>query len=343
MNKMPEIMKISLKKIKPFFALLSSGIFLVLVFQMAYTSFSRSGTLVQQNSQNELSASVANAFDGLSLDAEAAYVYDINKNQVLFALHPDEKLPLASITKIMTTLVARENASESALITITKDDLSTEGDTGFLVGEHWRMGDLLNAMLIISSNDGAHTIARFIGSGGQPVAPADEAAARTHFVQMMNAQAQSLGLTEMAFFNESGLDIVSTSTASSTINHDRPLLTPGSYGSAHDVALLLTDLWKKYPANLEITTLPAARIVSQDNIAHVLPNTDEDVGKIPGLIASKTGYTTLAGGNLAVIFDRGINDPVVAVVLGSSYKGRFNDMTKLVDAAIKDSAIPNKI
>ena len=336
-----EVMKILLKKIKPFFALLSTGIFLVLVFQMVYSSFSRSEILVQQNSENKLSASVANAFDGLSLQAQAAYMYDINKDQVLFSLHPDEELPLASITKIMTTLVARENASQSALITITKDDLNIEGDTGFIVGEHWRMGDLLNAMLIISSNAGAHTIARFIGSDGQPTAVEDQAAARAHFIQMMNAEAQSLRLTQMKFFNESGLDIESTSTASSTISHPKTILTPGSYGSAHDVALLLTDLWKKYPESLEITTLPAARIVSQDNIPHILPNTDEDVGKIPGLIASKTGYTTLAGGNLAIIFDRGINDPVVAVVLGSSYKGRFDDMTKLVDAAIKESAIQN--
>ena len=138
---------------------------------------------------------------------------------------------------------------------------------------------------------------------------------------MMNEKARVLGLTQMEFFNESGLDI--------------DQVQAGGYGSAHDVALLFAELWKKYPETIEVTARKDARIVSQDEIAHILPNTNEIIGKFSGLVASKTGYTTLAGGNLAIIFDRGIGDPVVAVVLGSTYKGRFDDMEKLVEATRK--------
>ena len=64
-------------------------------------------------------------------------------------------------------------------------------------------------------------------------------------------------------------------------------------------------------------------------------NTNEALGAIPGLIMGKTGYTDLAGGNLAVVFDVGLSHPVIAVVLGSTIDGRFTDMKQIVPAARK--------
>jgi len=58
------------------------------------------------------------------------------------------------------------------------------------------------------------------------------------------------------------------------------------------------------------------------------------LGAIPGIIMGKTGYTDLAGGNLAVVFDAGVGHPVVAVVMGSTQDGRFSDMKQLVSASI---------
>ena len=63
-------------------------------------------------------------------------------------------------------------------------------------------------------------------------------------------------------------------------------------------------------------------------------NTNQETGKFPLLIASKTGYTDLAGGNLALAFDAGFNRPIIIVVLGSSYEGRFADAEKLVWATL---------
>jgi D-alanyl-D-alanine carboxypeptidase len=65
---------------------------------------------------------------------------------------------------------------------------------------------------------------------------------------------------------------------------------------------------------------------------HIFPNTNEALEHLPGLIASKTGYTDLAGGNLAIVFDKGIGHHFVAVVLGSSRQGRFSDMRALMEA-----------
>lgn len=268
----------------------------------------------------------ADPFLNISLEARAVYVFDIKTGTVLYAKNENEKLPLASVTKLMTALLAREQMSESAVVTLTKEDLSAEGDSGLRSGERWRLGDLLNVMLLVSSNDAAHAVAGLIGGQGQQSASEDF---RKHFIVMMNERAHALGLAQTEFFNESGLDVNETQNGLPAIAS----ATAGGYGSARDVAQLFSELWEKYPETVEITAHKDARIVSQDDIAHILPNTNEIIGHIPGLVASKTGYTTLAGGNLAVIFDKGIGEPVVAVVLGSSYKGRFDDMEKLVQVA----------
>ena len=68
---------------------------------------------------------------------------------------------------------------------------------------------------------------------------------------------------------------------------------------------------------------------------HTATNTNEVVGSIPGLIASKTGFTDLAGGNLVVAFDAGINRPVIISVLGATKDGRFTDMEMLVNASLR--------
>ena len=316
--------EISAKRLSALAFVLGGGALLALSLQ-AFLSFAiptQAQMQTQADTQGELHApAVANPFENIAIEARAVFVFDLKKRSVLFARNENEKLPLASVTKLMTALVARENLSEGVVVTLTGKDISVEGDSGLRTGERWRLGDLLSVMLLISSNDAAHAVAGFVWSAGQP--NADMENARSKFIGMMNEKALALGLTQTEFFNESGLDIEQ--------------MKNGGYGSAHDVALIFAELWGKYPETIEITARKDARIVSQDDIAHILPNTNEIVGKISGLVASKTGYTSLAGGNLAIIFDRGIGDPVVVVVLGSTYKGRFDDMEKLVEAARKVS------
>ena len=319
MNTKKEMEGLSPRRLRNLAVVLGIGAFLSIVLQgvLSFAIPTQAEMLAQQDTAEEIrSTQSINPFDGILLEARAVYVFDLKTNKVLFARNENEKLPLASVTKIMTALLAREQVSESAVITLSKNDLAMEGDSGLRPSERWRTGDLLNVMLLVSSNDAAHAVSLFVGGKDFQGEPRD---AQKHFVSMMNGKALSLGLSKMEFSNESGLDISETQN--------------GGYGSAHDVAFLFSELWRKYPETVEVTARRDSRIVSQDNLAHVLLNTNEIVGQIPGLIASKTGYTKLAGGNLAVIFDRGIGDPIVAVVLGSGYKGRFDDMKKLVVAA----------
>ena len=232
---------------------------------------------------------------------------------MLYAKNENEVF-LASVTKLMTALLPVKIFQYGSNLT---DDLATEGDSGLRPGERWRIENLLSVMLLVSSNDAAHAVAGFVGSkGGTEV---NSVSSHNSFVKLMNERALALGLDQMEFFNESGLDVSATQN--------------GGYGSARNVAKLFEELWEKYPGTVEVSAKKDAHIFSEDNLAHILPNTNEIVGQIPGLVASKTGFTNISGGNLVVIFDKGMGDPVVVVVLGSSYKGRFDDMQKLVAAS----------
>jgi D-alanyl-D-alanine carboxypeptidase len=85
---------------------------------------------------------------------------------------------------------------------------------------------------------------------------------------------------------------------------------------------------------IEPTRYPSFEVSSIDQIKHQASNTDILTHTIPGLIAGKTGYSDLAGGNLTIVFDAGIQHPVVVAVLGSTYEGRFDDVNALVKASI---------
>ena len=326
MNTKKNMTELSVKRLKSLAVVLCGTALFALVLQ-GFLSLVLGGSAEVKNQKASVIESVPthDPFAEIVLEARAAYVVDLATKKILFAKNENEKLPLASVTKLMTALIARDHMRNDVVVTLSKEDLSAEGDSGLRPGERWRMGDLLDVMLLISSNDAAHAIAGFVGADGLP--SEDMADARAKFISMMNEKAKTLNLGTMEFFNESGLDI-------DTAKNGLPAQA-GGYGSAHDVASLMATLWQTYPTTLEVTARKDARIMSQDNIAHILPNTNEAAGRYAGLIASKTGFTDLAGGNLVILFDVGLGHPVVAVVLGSTYKGRFEDMYALTQATLK--------
>ena len=257
-----------------------------------------------------------NMFDTLSLQGKAIYVYDVAEKKVIFQKNAQIQLPLASLTKLMMALVATNLAPPDTHITIKKSYLSADGDNGLVVGETWSMKDLLDFSLVVSSNDGARSLASAIGSTIFHTDDID--IGRKNFISKMNEEAQTLGLTQTYFINENGLDVGNLS---------------GGYGSAENISKLLDYMITKKPQILEATKKSSTKFASATN-NHTAKNTDTIVTDIPGLIASKTGYTDLAGGNLAIAFDAGVQRPLIIVVLGSTEAGRFTDMSQLVKASI---------
>jgi D-alanyl-D-alanine carboxypeptidase len=267
------------------------------------------------------------AFQDLQLKAKSVFVWDISTHRKLFGYQEYEALPLASLTKVMTALIANESIPKDALISITREDLSLEGDSGLFMGERWSVKGLTDMLLVSSSNDAAGALARSSGitliPNGNPTITGDRLY-KMAFIDKMNSRSLEIGLINTRFKNESGLDETDG--------------TAGAEGSARDMAILFEYLHRKHPGIIEPTASPSMTVVSESGISHMIQNTNVTANRIVGLIASKTGYTDLAGGNLVVLVDIGINHPIVIAVLGSTQEERFLDIEKLIIAATRSIA-----
>jgi len=279
----------------------------------------RTKTHITDSTKDTATASL-DPFNDILLEAKAVFVFDVVRQEVLYARNEEAQLPLASLTKLMTVLVAEEILPEKATITITQDSLALEGDSGLLVGEKWRLEDLLGLTLLSSSNDGASAVAGVAGSFKSSF-PDQWLKNKETFVYLMNKKAKDIGLTQTYFLNETGLDA--------------SRYAGGGYGSAKDIARLLEYSIQHVRSIIDVTRYTTLEFLSLNNINHIVSNTNKLVDSIPGLIASKTGFTDLSGGNLVVAFDAGINHPIIISVLGSTLEGRFRDIQKLVEASLK--------
>ncbi len=259
-----------------------------------------------------------NPFEQISIGAKAAIVYDVAEDRVLYGYNEDTPLPLASLTKLMTGLVALKYQDQKERLAVSPYALETEGDSGLLASETWNLKDLVSFTMITSSNDGADALAAAVGSLFQTTdAVSTDRQHIQSFVSEMNTEAKNIGLKNTHFSNATGLDVSNGG---------------GGVGTAVDMSKLLTYIWKNSPEAITNTDDDIKTFISEDGFSHVAENTNEIVFEIPGLIGGKTGYTDLAGGNLAVLYDAGFNHPIAIVVLGSSREGRFADVKTLVDA-----------
>lgn len=295
---------------------------LVLVFGITYT-----GTIVAlvkphsnaeevrvdaQLAHSEIPVLTQNAFDNTTLAAKSAIVWDVKEQRILFNKNGDDQLPLASVAKLMTALVAYELLNSTDTVKISAEAIRTNGDSGLMDGEKFSLQNLTDFTLISSSNDGATALS---GAAGSATGIQDDP--QKVFIQAMNLRAEELGLTQTYFKNATGLDLSTTEG--------------GAYGSARDMAFLMEYIIEHYPTVLALTKIDETTVDNSNGEYHIAKNTNPVVNDIGGLIASKTGYTELAGGNLVVAFDVGLNHPVVISVLGSTQSGRFDDVLNLVE------------
>lgn len=261
-----------------------------------------------------------NYFEDISFEAQSIFVWDVNEQKVLFGINENVQLPLASLTKLMTAITANDILPEGSVVTIDNASLIAEGDSGLYENEKWNFKDLIRFTLMVSSNDGASAVANVAGlfKNNFPSRKEDN---KKSFIQAMNEKAKEIGLTQTYFINPTGLDTNET--------------VSGGYGSARDVARLLEYAVINASDIVESTRHVAMNFESLSYINHKATNTNSSIDALPGLIASKTGYTDLAGGNLVIAFDAGMNRPIIISVLGSTQEGRFEDVEKLVTASLK--------
>jgi len=259
--------------------------------------------------------SISNPFSEIDLEAKVAYVFDPANGELLFSLHKDKSLPIASITKIMTALVTLDVLEEDSVISIPKEALYEKGDNGLYWDEKWRLSDLIKFMLIASSNDAAKAIA---------LAVEEKLGGDFNFVVQMNKRAEGMGLTNTEFLNVTGLDVGAIESV---------LALPGAYGSAKDAAYLLAYAMNQYPDIFKATAEPIIAFTSLSGFIHTVENTNTLLATSTNIVSSKTGLTNLAGGNLVVAVGNELDNPLIISVLGSTKDGRFSDIEKLMSAS----------
>lgn len=256
-----------------------------------------------------------NSFEEYRPAQGSVFVYAPKSDFVLFGHHEYTPRPLASLTKIMTTAVALENMNPTEKITIDEESKNTYGDNGLILNETWQLYDLLKFMMFVSSNDGAEAIATTYDTKYISNDPLN----KSTFVTEMNYKARELLLSSLTFYNPSGLDQAEN---------------VGGIGNAKDIAQLYFYLYSEHPDIIKDSASFTQVYTSIDGIVHNAINTNILLEKdFDRIIGSKTGYTGKAGGNLIVLLDTPLGEPVVLVVLGSTIEGRFEEMEKLLTHA----------
>lgn len=244
-------------------------------------------------------------FGAVSIQAHSAVVYDLTTNTILYGQQENAVVPLASLTKLFTVYSALTGTEKTALVTLSERDLAPEGDSGLQIGETFTLGSLERLALVASSNDAAEAV----GEATQRLSSGTHAS-------LMASAISALGITDVKTANATGLDVSTT--------------VSGGYGSALSVAKVAKSIVTLDPGLGHATTESSVTVHSRSGTTHTLMNTNQSLASIPSPLLSKTGLTDLAGGNLVVVFDVGINHPVAVVVLGSTKEGRFEDVSTLV-------------
>lgn len=285
----------------------ASGLIAVVFGLFLFMPFSFASRPVAEKAVTIATTTPEGTFLKVPLSARAAIVYDLTTGKELYAQNANAQLPLASLTKLLTVYAAFSQMAPTTAITIPDTVTELTPPRAFSAGQTFALSDLARITLTASLNDGAAAIAQ---------ATAEREQKSTN--DMLASAATGLGLAQTYAVNGSGLDM------STTIS--------GGYGSAHDMAILAGALVDKAPYVAAATTESSASATSEGGTHFTVHNTDPIVENVPHLLLSKTGFTDLAGGNLVLVFDVGLEHPVAVVVLGSTEKARFTDGMALVAA-----------
>lgn len=228
------------------------------------------------------------------IGAAAAIVVEYPSGRILYARNEHQRMAPASLTKILTAILALEYGNLGDVVTASPDDIVGESAMGLISGEQQTLRNLMYGMMLPSGNDAAMTIARHLGSTVGANVPSDSNDPIGRFAVMMNVRVQQLGLADSHFLNPHGLD------------------AEGHYSTAYDLASLS---WYA----LHIPEFNS--VVSQSYYeapGHALLNTNEMLTRYEGADGIKTGWTDGCGLCLVTSASRG-GHRLISVVLNDSY------------------------
>ena len=243
---------------------------------------------------------------------EKGALFDLDEKKVVFGDEMYEKVYPASITKIMTAILAVKYGNMDDVVTITEGDVTLEEGSqmvGFQAGDTVTMDELFHGLIVYSGNDCAMAIARHIGG---PVG---------QLVAMMNEEVRSIGATGTHFVSPHGL-------------HDE-----NHYTTVYDIYLMLNEAIS-YPYFVETMQLGNYIITysrGEDTLTARLDATDhyltgeESAPEGVTVLGGKTGTTSAAGSCLAILSQNRYGEPYVSIVMKAVNKiTLYNDMNKLL-------------
>ena len=254
----------------------------------------------------------------IKIESPSVLLMELNSGQVLYEKDPDTARRPASVTKIMTMLLAFEAIDSGKFgledtITVSEHAASMGGSQVYLeVGETQTVEDMLKCMIVSSANDAAVAVGEAI-AGSEP-----------GFVAMMNEKAAALGMTNTHFENACGLE------------------ADGHLMSARDIAILSRELLLKHPDVTNYSTIWMDTIIHKTRKGESefgLANTNKFLKKYDGANGLKTGYTSAAGFSMSATATRN-GTTLIAVVMGSKTKDiRYSDAAKLLDYGFANCTI----
>lgn len=245
------------------------------------------------------------AEESLNLDSSSAILIDQQSGKVLFEKNSHDKLPMASMTKVMSMLIIMENIENGNLkyedkVIISKNASGMGGSQVFLQeGEEYKVKDLLKCIAVSSANDAVVAMAEKI-SGSVDA-----------FVKLMNKKAKELGLENTNFANPHGLD---------NENH---------YSTASDMAIMSRELLK-HEDILKFTSIYEDYLTKPDGSQVWLVNTNRLVRFYEGVDGLKTGYTTEAGYCLTATAKKNNLRLISVVMRSTSSDARSKDTATLL-------------
>ncbi len=231
-----------------------------------------------------------------SIKASALYLVELKSGRVLLEKDATRRLPPASLTKIMTALVALESAPLQEVVKIDRRALVHHSSYNFRSGEEFLLRDLLTAMLVASANDACEAVAWHVGGN------ADQ------FLVMMNERARTLGLKNTHFANACGFD------------------APGHYSTAADLAKL-TEQALQLPIFAMMVRTLVRDISTVDGTRRMSLHSTNELLVDPDVNGVKTGYTSKAGRCLiASMFKDGDR----LLLVGLNVMNRWDQATRLL-------------
>ncbi|KXB48724.1 hypothetical protein HMPREF3188_00031 [Tissierellia bacterium KA00581] len=253
---------------------------------------------------------------------KSSVVGDFDSGALFIMENIDEPLPIASISKLMTYFVLKDNIASGKLkmedeVEISKTAASTEGSSlDLFPGDKMKIKDLVDGLMVVSGNDAAVAIAEAV------------AGSEKEFVNLMNEKAKELSLTNSTFINASGL-----TDSSGEANKM----------SSKDIFEMARALIQKYPEVLEFSKI---RVLEQPFRKFKRESTIPLVGEVEGVDGLKTGYTDEAGYCLVSTMKtkKGNTDfRIISVLMGAKTKEERNQYMKDLLDFVKKNIETKKI